>query len=101
VAPSGEYDEMIRAAAAMLLIATRTVVKYFSCYQVTSALWDPKDASSPTLEIMGTKCRPIWFRPTFATGCHVSLSNVGGLQCFPDLLADLRGVKKSVGEGIG
>ena len=30
-----------------------------------TALWDPMDASTPTLEIVGTKC--IWCPPTFMT----------------------------------
>ena len=35
---------------------------------LATAIWDPWDASPPTLEIMGTKC--IWSPPTFATACH-------------------------------
>jgi len=41
-----------------------------------TALWDPRDASPPTLvEITRTKW--IWSPPTFATGCRFSLGTVG------------------------
>ena len=54
-----------------------------------TTLWDPWDASPPTLEIMGTNgiwsqvYLGIWSPPTFPTGCHFSLCVVESLQSFP------------------
>jgi len=45
---------------------------------------------------------PIWSPPTFATGSHFSLSTVGSLQCFPDLLAKFKGRRKEeLGKRMG
>jgi len=68
--------------------------------------WNPRDASPPTLEIIGTKC--IWSpSATFATGCHLPLGTLGNLQYIasPDILAKYKGrsekarrVEKGTGE---
>ena len=57
-------------------VVTRTLTKSVTLISAT-ALWDPWDASPPTLEITGTKC--IWSPPTFAAGCRLSLDTVGSL----------------------
>ena len=49
-----------------------------------TAVWDPWDASPPTLKIMGTEC--IWSPATSAVGCRFLQCTVGSLPCFHRLL---------------
>ena len=46
------------------------------CITGVNTLWDPRDASPPTLEITGTRC--ISSLQTFATGCHFFAGHCGG-----------------------
>ena len=66
-----------------------------------TALWDPWDASPPTLEITGTKC--IWSPPTSADGCRFFCAgHRGKLIVLPRTSwQNLREKERKVGNGMG
>jgi len=70
---------------------------HWTCIGAT-ILWDPWDASPPTLEIMRTNC--IWSPPAFATGCHFVVVRCCGKQT--SLVKLSRGEKeRRVGKVMG
>ena len=68
---------------------------HWTCIGAT-ILWDPWDASPPSLEIMRTNC--IWSPLAFATGCHFVVVRCCGKQTS---LVKLRGEGKKSREGNG